>query len=181
MYATDIVPDFWDLGYDLFRDKERFHAWFIAADILDPESSSLRELQGRIDICLVNQVFHLFSREKQFTMAKHLISMSRPGSCIVGWHVGSNQGKALPISTQTGGPDGSAGSETRLFHNHMSWRELWQEVGHTTGTQWEVETWMQSLQEWGYEKEDTAWMGPGAMGFEFICRRTDGTAASARI
>lgn len=174
MYATDIVPDFWHLGYDLFRDKARFNARFIAADILAAHSSLLQELEGRVDISLVNQVFHLFSREKQVTMAKNLVRMSTAPGWIVGWHVGSQEGRALPVSTQTGGSDGSAGSETKLFHNDRTWRELWQEIGQETGTQWEVQTWMQPLNEWGYEKEDTAWMGPGAMGFEFICRRVGG-------
>ncbi|KAL8800721.1 MAG: hypothetical protein Q9182_004964 [Xanthomendoza sp. 2 TL-2023] len=171
MYASDIVAGFWDLGFDLFRDKTIFNAHFIEADILDTESP-LNVLRGKVDVLLVNQVFHLFNRERQVTMAKKLVYLSTSGAWVVGWQVGSSHGRSLPVQTQTGGHSGSAGSDTKLFHNNQTWQELWQQVGEETGTEWSIETSMQSLEAWGYGKEDTAWMGPGAVGFEYICRRT---------
>ncbi|KAL8651930.1 MAG: hypothetical protein Q9210_002985 [Variospora velana] len=171
MYATDILSDFWELGYDLFRDKDSFRAEFITADVLDP-ASPLTALKGKVDIFLVNQVFHLFDKERQVQVAKNIIALSRQGSWVVGWQVGSVDGVALPVQTQAGGSTGSAGSHTRQFHNRETWQALWQRVGEETDTQWSVETHMEPLKQWGYEKEDTAWMGPSATGFEFICRRT---------
>ncbi|KAL9013394.1 MAG: hypothetical protein Q9173_001910 [Seirophora scorigena] len=176
MYATDIVSDFWELGYDLFRDKNSFCAEFIAADVLDP-ASSLTALEGKVDIFLLNQVFHLFNKERQIQAAKNVVALSRQGSWVVGWQAGSVKGRALPVGTQTGGSSGSAGSDTKMIHNQATWQALWQQVGEETGTQWSIETRMQPLEQWGYEEEDTAWMGPGVMGLEFICRRT----ASSKI
>ena len=170
MYASDIVSRFWDLGFDLFRDRTSFNARFIQADILDADSP-LKELKSKIDIMLVNQVFHLFSRDRQVNMAKSLVSLGTSDVWVLGWQVGSSHGRPLPVETQTGGKSGSAGSDTKLFHNDRTWQELWRQVGEETGTKWSVETFMQPLEEWGYEKEDTAWMGPGAVGFEFCCRR----------
>lgn len=170
MYATDIVPDFWQLSYDLFRDKGSFGARFITADILDPVSP-LSHIETKIDIFLVNQVFHLLNRARQLAMAKNIVALSQPNSWIVGWQIGSISGRALSVRTETGGGAGSAGSDTRLFHNDETWRELWQQVGQETNTEWSTETRRQPLSEWGYEKDDTDWMGPGAMGFEFVCRR----------
>lgn len=170
MFATDIVSDFWDLSYDLFRDKDSFQAHFNTADVLD-SNAPLGEIKSEADILLVNQVFHLFNRERQVAMAKNLVACSRPDTWIVGWHIGSVSGRALPVGVHTGGATGSAGGDTKLFHNDDTWTELWQQVGAETGTQWSIETAMQPLEEWGYEKEDTAWMGPNPMGFEFICRR----------
>lgn len=46
MYATDIIGDFWDLGYDLFRDRDTMKAEFIKADILDTYSA-LEALHGK--------------------------------------------------------------------------------------------------------------------------------------
>ncbi|KAL8759411.1 MAG: hypothetical protein Q9199_000780 [Rusavskia elegans] len=161
MYASDIVSAFWDLSFDLFRDKPFFNAHFIEADILDAESP-LKELKGEVGILLANQVFHLFNRERQVAMAKSLVYLGTMDAWIVGWQVGSSRGRPLPVATQTGGHSGSAGSDTKLFHNDQTWQELWQQVGEETGTKWSVETSMQPLEEWGYEKEDTAWMGPGA-------------------
>ncbi|KAL8671555.1 MAG: hypothetical protein Q9168_003940 [Polycauliona sp. 1 TL-2023] len=170
MRASDIEASFWDLGFDLFRDRESFKARFIQANILDKESP-LAVVRGKVDILLANQVFHLFNRERQVAMAKNIVGLGSRDAWVVGWQVGSSHGRALPIDTQTGGHSGSAGSDTRLFHNDRTWQELWQEVGEATGTEWAVETSMQPLEAWGYEKEDTAWMGPGAVGFEYICRR----------
>ncbi|KAL8776866.1 MAG: hypothetical protein Q9194_002895 [Teloschistes cf. exilis] len=170
MYAADIVSEFWDLSFDLFRDRSFFNARFIQANILDSESP-LKVLEGKVNILLANQVFHLFNKERQVTMAKNLVSLGTSDAWIVGWQVGSSHGRPLPVRTQTGGSSGSAGSDTRLFHNDQTWQELWQDVGKETGTQWSVETSMHPLESWGYEREDTAWMGPGAIGIEYICRR----------
>ena len=170
MYASDIVSTFWDLGFDLFRDKTFFNPHFIEADILDTESR-LQELKGKVDVFLANQVFHLFNRERQLTMAKNLVGIGTKDVWIVGWQVGSGHGRSIPVGTTTGVPYVSSDSDTRLFHNHETWKELWQQVGEQTGTEWSVETSMQPLEEWGYEKEDTAGMGTGATGFEYMCRR----------
>ncbi|KAL8833987.1 MAG: hypothetical protein Q9170_003989 [Blastenia crenularia] len=170
MYATDITPDFWGLSYDLFRDKAFFDARFITADVLG-SMPWLGQLETNIDIFLVNQVFHLFDAARQLVMAKNIVALSQSNSWVVGWQIGSINGAALPVRTETGGETGSAGSDTKLFHNDATWRELWQQVGQETNTEWSVETRMQALSEWGYEKEDTNWMGRGAIGFEFICRR----------
>ncbi|KAL8974488.1 MAG: hypothetical protein Q9197_001278 [Variospora fuerteventurae] len=170
MYATDIVSDFWELSYDLFRDKDSFRAEFITADVLNP-ASPLTVLKGEVDIFLVNQVFHLFDKERQIQVAKNIIALSSKDSWVVGWQVGSVDGVALPVRTQTGGSSGSAGSQTKQFHNKETWEAMWQRAGEETNTQWSVETHMEPLEQWGYEKEDTAWMGPGATGLEFICRR----------
>ena len=171
MYASDIVSGFWDLSFDLFRDKASFNACFTEADILDLESP-LKELKGRMNILMANQVFHLFNRERQLKMAKNLVYLGTRDAWVIGWQVGSGHGRPLPVETQTGGHSGSAGSDTKLFHNDHTWQELWKQVGEETGTTWSVETSMQPLEDWGYEVEDTAWMGLGAMGFEYICRRT---------
>ncbi|KAL8901481.1 MAG: hypothetical protein Q9207_005179 [Kuettlingeria erythrocarpa] len=171
MYATDIESDFWKLGYDLFRDGDSFQAKFMTANILDP-ASPLSALEGQVEIILVNQVFHLFDKERQIKAARNMVALSRQGSWVIGWQVGSISGATLPVRTQTGGSSGAAGGDSKLFHNEETWQALWQQIGKETDTQWSVETRMQPLEQWGYEKEDTAWMGPRAIGFEFLCRRT---------
>lgn len=63
MYATDIVGDFWEIGYDLFRDRDSMNAHFIKADILDADSA-LQALHGKIDVVYVGSVLHLFGWAK---------------------------------------------------------------------------------------------------------------------
>ena len=59
MYASDIVLDFWDIGFDLFQDRASMNAQFVQADLLD-EGSALRQLKGTIDIIYVGSVLLFF-------------------------------------------------------------------------------------------------------------------------
>ncbi|KAK3173825.1 hypothetical protein OEA41_007157 [Lepraria neglecta] len=172
MYSSDIIPEFWDISYDLYRDAGHMKARFIPADVLDP-ASPLVELQGKLDILLANQVFHLFDWERQVEAGKNMVALSRLGTWLVGYQIGSSVGRAVPVRTTTGGEAGGAGSKTKFFHTPETWREMWRQVQRETGTEWEVESSLRPLKEWGLEDEDSAWMGPAARGFEFIVRRVD--------
>ena len=176
MYASDIVPEFWDISFDLYRDNGRFNAQFLKADILDAESPH-KELNTKLDIILVNQVFHLFDWERQVQAGKNIVTMSRPGAWVVGYHIGSVIGRAVPVKTTTGGVAGTAGSDTKFIHNPDTWREMWRTIGEETGTQWIAESWLRDLKDWGLESEDSGWMGAAARAFEFIVRRVDGEVA----
>lgn len=54
IYGVDIV-NFWDLGYEMFQDSEKFQAHFIEADLLSP-TRSLQDLEGRCGIVCISQV-----------------------------------------------------------------------------------------------------------------------------
>ena len=56
LYGVDIV-DNWDLGYDLFRDRDRFAAHFVEADVL-AKAEDLKELEGKVDVVSVFHVLH---------------------------------------------------------------------------------------------------------------------------
>lgn len=56
IYAVDIVSH-WDVGYNLFRDRDRFSAQFIEADIVSG-SEALAPLRGQVDIITITQVIH---------------------------------------------------------------------------------------------------------------------------
>lgn len=174
MYASDIVPGFWDIGYDLYRDSERMEASFLDADILDSASPHIA-LSGKVDILLANQVFHLFDWERQVQAGKNMVLLSRPGTWIVGYQIGSELGRAAPVKITTGGAAGAAGGGSKFFHNSNTWRDLWGQIQLETGTEWIVTCSMCSLREWGWEDEDTLWMGSFARGLEFIVRRVDTT------
>lgn len=172
MYSSDIIPELWDISYDLYRDAGHMKARFIQADILDP-ASPLVELRGKVDIILANQVFHLFDWERQVQAGKNMVELSRQGTWLVGYHIGSSVGRAVPVRTSTGGEVGAAGSKTKFYHTPETWLELWQRIQKETETTWEVESSLHPLKEWGLEDEDSAWMGPAARGFEFFVRRVD--------
>ena len=176
MYSSDIVPEFWDLGFDLYRDFSSFKAQFIEADILNP-GSLYAHLNGKIDIILVNQVLHLFDWDRQVKAAKNMVSLSRLGTWVVGYQIGSVVAGAIPVSIATGSSSGATGSTSKFYHSTETWQDLWRQIGKETHTNWVVESWMLDLKEWGLEDEDFAWMGPNAIGFDFIVRRVDNSAS----
>ena len=172
MFASDIIPVFWDIGYDLYRDAVSMKARFLEADILDLASLH-QQLETKMDILLVNQVFHLFSWDTQVRAGKNMVALSRPGTWIVGFHIGSTTPGARRVRTVTGGVAGAAGGTTKYYHCPDTWQAMWQYIGKETNTKWVVESSLHEFSKWGLEAEDSAWMGPTARGLEFIARRSD--------
>ena len=172
IYSSDIIPELWDISYDLYRDAGHMNARFITADILD-SASPLMELRGKMDILIANLVFHLFDWERQVEAGKNMVALSRLGTMLIGRHIGNSIGMAIPVATITGGEVGGADSKTRFFHTPETWREMWRRIQRETGTEWEVESSLHGLKEWRLDEEDYAWMGPHARGIEFTVRRVD--------
>ncbi|EPQ55307.1 hypothetical protein GLOTRDRAFT_116242 [Gloeophyllum trabeum ATCC 11539] len=140
--ASDLRPEFWELGHELFRSTpEPFPVPFIPGDVFDPaflqpapvvysppstpvpdlsSLTSLTPLIGHISAIHASAFFHLFNEQKQFELAQKTASLlsPEPGSMIFGSHVG------LPhkgLRTRRGRPAGAP-----LFtHSPESWRELW--------------------------------------------------------
>ncbi|KAK0220001.1 hypothetical protein IW262DRAFT_1272152 [Armillaria fumosa] len=134
--ATDLKPEFWDLGHKLFKSTpESFPARFIAADILElkdlakqplaspPDLSkvqSLAELSGCVSAIRASSLFHLFDEQQQFELAKITAALlsSAPGSMIFGSH-GADPTKGLRTET--------FGNRTlsMFCHSPESWKALW--------------------------------------------------------
>ncbi|KAH8693712.1 hypothetical protein BGW36DRAFT_301111 [Talaromyces proteolyticus] len=132
LYGTDISLDFMNLGYDLFLDKDRFKARFIAADIFDDNSDLVKELTGQIDIIYAGSFLHLFGKEDSFKVAKRLVSLlkDKPNALILGRQVGNiDPGEQREV----------AGEKSIFRHNEASWIEFWHQVGEETGVKWKVE------------------------------------------
>lgn len=129
LYATDLDLSFAELGYELFRDKDRLQAHFLAADILQA-SSPLDALDGQFGMINAQYFFHLFSWEQQLTIGKRmvrLLSKDQRG-LITGGHVAGEE------CEQTNWLDSYL-----YVHSEASFRKLWEEIGAATGTKWEVD------------------------------------------
>lgn len=165
MYATDIVPDFWEIGYDLFRDRDTLKAQFIKADVLE-EESGLDALDGSADLVYAGSLLHLFGWEKQIQACKRIARMSKLDTMVLGCQIGRACGEE--VETKWGG------GSTMYDHNADSFRELWRQVGEETGTRWIVKAELGDLKILGLEKEDIAWMRPGNMLLQFsVIRQHD--------
>lgn len=87
--SGDLREEFWELGYDLYRDRHKFHAEFRQGDVFDPEY--LADYDGQIDIVHVSSFFHLFDIPEQKAIIHRLMRLvsSKRGSIIFGRQMGN--------------------------------------------------------------------------------------------
>lgn len=165
MYATDIESDFWEVGYDLFRDRGTLKAQFIKADVLDQESA-LNRLDDRADVVYAGSLLHLFGWEKQVQACKRIVRMSKSGAMALGCQMGHATGEEAEFEL--------AGGSAMYIHSVESFVKLWQQVGEETGTSWKVEAEVGDWEPLGLEREDIAWMRPGTVLLRFtVIRQPD--------
>jgi SAM-dependent methyltransferase len=132
LYGADLRPEFFQLGYELFRDKDTLKSTFIAADIFD-HTSPLSSLDGKIDIIYTGSFLHLFGYAEQFEICKRIVKLlrDRKGSLLVGRQVGNlDAGEQVHRTNK---------NQTMFRHNVESFKRLWEEVGEVTGTKWRVD------------------------------------------
>ncbi|KFY60093.1 hypothetical protein V497_03867 [Pseudogymnoascus sp. VKM F-4516 (FW-969)] len=132
LYGSDLRPEFWELGFDLFRDRERLKSSFLVGDVFDA-SSELGKLDGKVDILHAASFFHLFTYEQQLEVGKRIVKLLRPveGSLVLGRMVGN---------TEPGLLTSKDGKKTLYRHNEESWAGLWQEISELTGVKFEVKS-----------------------------------------
>ena len=159
MYASDIKAELWELGFELFQDRDRMDAQFIQADIFDPHSN-LRQLDGEVDVILACQFLHLFNWEQQVTAIERIIGFSRLGTLVVGYQRARE--KSLEVSKPWG---------DMFIHDMDSFNKIWRYAEEKTGTRWDINASLVDLRLWGMEAEDTNWMDPDPKGVNFVIRR----------
>ncbi|KFX96738.1 hypothetical protein V490_03169 [Pseudogymnoascus sp. VKM F-3557] len=132
LYGSDLRLEFWELGYDLFRDREKLKSSFLVGDVFD-SSSELGKLDGKVDIIHAASFFHLFTYEQQLEVGKRIVKLLRPveGSLVLGRMVGN---------TEPGLLTSKDGKKTLYRHNEESWAGLWREISELTGVKFEVKS-----------------------------------------
>jgi len=158
-YGSDLRPEFIDLGYDLFQDRERAGITFLPGDVFDPKSDIAR-LNGSISIIYTGAFFHLFSRPEQLAIATRIVSLLKAESNVM--VIGRQVGNTNPGNYTESGYEGE---KERYRHSDKSWAELWDEVGEKTGTKWKTEA---EIDEFG--------IGMGEMEKKLTERRKEGGA-----
>ncbi|OTB02916.1 hypothetical protein M426DRAFT_322162 [Hypoxylon sp. CI-4A] len=161
LYGVDIVSHF-DIGYDLFRDRDHFRGHFIEADFLSTTSPELITLKERVDIIVISQVLHQWGYDGQFKAAQALTAFTKPGSLIVGNQIGNPEAQEIFLKSIGIGV---------WRHNPESLAKMFEEVGAATGTKWETQAWLRSFPDMGWDVKDGAWMEPNVSLIEFAARR----------
>ncbi|KAI0049537.1 hypothetical protein FA95DRAFT_1604348 [Auriscalpium vulgare] len=142
--ATDIIPEFWDMGHELFRSTpSTFPVHFIPGNLFDPlhlapappplsppshppvlaSLTNLTPLHGRTTAIHASALFHLFPEAQQRALARLLGSLLAPGpgAAIFGWSTGRAESGVVEFE---GGV-----SHPRLFcFAPADWRALWEDV-----------------------------------------------------
>jgi SAM-dependent methyltransferase len=166
LYGLDLEPAFIEMGFELFRDREKLSgATFLSGDMLDAKRQ-WPELEGSIDYIFANSLLHLFPRPQQLEMACRLASFARdrPGSLIIGRQVGAvvpGEFRAL-----------SEGS-TYFRHNPESFDALWRDVGRLTGTRWKTNAYLDMKDIAENAKAGPKWMDEHSRRLHFVVERVD--------
>ncbi|KAJ7871586.1 hypothetical protein B0H13DRAFT_1032531 [Mycena leptocephala] len=154
LHGVDIVSH-WDVGYSLYRDRDRFKAHFIEGDFLSTENPALTALHGRVDVLSVSAVLHHWDFRQQRAAVERLVSFTAgPGSIVLGYQVGNVEAKE--VSKVFGG----AALPTIYLHDPASFAKMWREVSTTTGTKWDIKARLLRWEDVGWDPKDLTWMEP---------------------
>ena len=59
-YTSDISTELWDLGFELFNDRDKMTATFIEANVLD-SVSGLEKVKGSFNVVIAYKFIHVFN------------------------------------------------------------------------------------------------------------------------
>lgn len=143
--GCDLQKDFIELGYKLFKDRDKLRTKFVVADILD-SSSSLHDLRGQMDMIYTGSFFHLWGLQTQREVSRAVALLLRPqaGSMILGRQMASVE--AFEKTSATG---------TMYRHNVESFKKLWREIGEDLGINFVVEARLEKLNDDHFMGDDT--------------------------
>jgi hypothetical protein len=134
--------DFWEVGFELFRDRKRFWSHFLEADVLaDGANDGLKDLDGKMDVIYAGLFLHLFDYAGQRKVCERIVRLLKPvkDSVVLGRQVGYVVAGEKVHRTNY--------REKMFRHNEESFRRMWEEVGDRTGTRWRVEVELKEIVE----------------------------------
>ncbi|KAH8700892.1 hypothetical protein BGW36DRAFT_375195 [Talaromyces proteolyticus] len=136
LYGSDIHPELLELGFELFRDRDRWASATAVAPSFFPMDIFSPVVPGdiRFDIVYIAMVFHLFSREKQVQAATEIVTkllVDKPGVIILGSQAGTINARSVQSRRHA--------DKASFLHDVDSFKEMWVEVGEMTGTTWAVD------------------------------------------
>ena len=163
LYGVDIVSH-WDVGFNLFRDRDCFLAHFIEADILAPEMTpALQQLEAHVDVLAIFHVLQQWDWKDQVACAKRLVDFTRgPGSMIAGAQMGNINPNEKAAKTF---------EVPQYRHNPESMARLWDQVGAETSTSWKTQAWLRTQEDMGWDPKKYEWQDNTARVIEFVVTR----------
>jgi SAM-dependent methyltransferase len=138
LYAIDLEEGFFEVGYNLFRDKDRLNSYFFPADILSKDSE-LDQLKRKVDIIWIGAVLHLFSWENQVKAVKNMLRLlsPHPHSLIVGRVLGNTHTGEWAVGGV--GTENRGSRVTYYGHNKDTFKKMFHEATDAMGEKWQIE------------------------------------------
>ena len=162
LYGLDIIPAFFKLGYELFRDRHKFYATFLSADLIK-SAQVIPALDAKIDIISAFSLLHLFDCTEQKTLACHLVGFTKSvaGSTIVGRQLGAPAAGHCSVDGLT--------KDTKIYiHDMESFQQFWDDVGEATDSEWVVDVLLQPVET---KLSSLSWSMPGMSWLYFRATR----------
>ena len=122
IYGAELLPEFVDVGFELFRDEHKFprdHFLTPANLVEESPDDPLNKLDGKVTVVHISAVFHLFHRDKQEIVARRILRLlnCKAEKCLI---LGGDVGNINAGNYQR--PNGAS----RYRNNLASWTELWE-------------------------------------------------------
>jgi SAM-dependent methyltransferase len=146
MHAIDAVENIWNIGLQLFGDRKDPPATFLKTNLLDNEPGPLKQLNGKLDIILLNDFLYLTERHFPEKLLQRLARLSKIGTKITGWTFGTTSGEGKNL-------------ERYQTYDPKSFEFLWVHVWLQTQTKWSVNTSLVEPKSLNLECEDWTWTG----------------------
>lgn len=161
LWGAELKGDFFELGYELFKDRDSLKAHFLEADIFD-EQGPLQQLEGKMDVVQIGLFLHLFDLKGQIKACERIVALMKPekGGLIVGQQ----------LASLVAGPLGSESGSEMFKHTMESFEKLWKEVGRRTGSEWYVAAKMDF--DLGLSSKQQTWYDAGLRRIVFEVTRT---------
>ena len=157
LVGIDTKERFFELGYELSKDKETLRSTFHAQSIFDEPP----QWQNKIDIIYLGSFLHLFRLEQQKAVVAQLVKLlrKRPGSLVFGRNLGAEQGGEFRME--------SLGWD--LFrHSQETIERLWREAPEG---QWKVDAQLTRYGSNSWEDSRRGWQGDETKQMNFVATR----------
>ncbi|PYH98635.1 hypothetical protein BO71DRAFT_344434 [Aspergillus ellipticus CBS 707.79] len=159
--AIDVV-NFWDLGYEMFQDRNKFQCQFHQADLMDP-NGALHNFKHAVDIVHISKVLHQWNFERQIEACERLVDLSRLGTMVVGDQMGGQTAHELiPYPDLPG----------LWMHDERSWKQMWGIVSERTGSQWDVQTTVRTIADMEWDPKDYTYLRDDRIVLMYTMTRT---------
>jgi hypothetical protein len=162
IWAVDICPGVWKLGFGLFGDARNADslAKYLQTDLMKDVSHSgdnacpLHVLHEKVDLFLLNDYLSFLGSAPSTKSLEAIVGASKVGTSIMGWMIGSDDTPEVNMDDPTILGDAFVGPmmHPEAFSTYQfGW---WAAVQRATNTKWDVKTEMVELVDFGFMADE---------------------------